>query len=188
MKFRSRFRSLKPGVVFAYYRSSAPDLLDEFEMHCRNRAVAKADKTLNGMARHYLRLEQVRRRSADEYARLVELDTLDYQARVAGKRIIQLGRLAARGEMTEDRTAELERTRKELARKLADSFAHAHDNQLVEITRLEVELKSMRDLLERRAANRETILRRRYFKLCGEDAEESFPFAAKDVSMHAEKK
>ena len=60
-------------------------------------------------------------------------------------------------------------TGKERYRKLLEeSFRFSQQNQLIEVNRLEAEVRDLRRLLEEREANRSLIMQQRYFQLTGE--------------------
>jgi len=125
---------------------------------------------LETVIKRYFLLEHLRLQNLEEYRRELAIEQLECQSlRLAD----QLQRLEKRlAENTGDRQtdqAQLDRTSAQLKELLPQIFAAKQENQLIEINRLEAEMREIRNQLELREANKADIVRNRYYVLTGED-------------------
>lgn len=161
---------LDVAAMLEYYSRTSPDIYAEI----RNRAVGGGEDTPAYFARladHYQRLDRVRQRNPAEYERLVSLDLLESRARMLGRLILQLSSALSDG-TAEDAAATreaAERAKQELRGVLERAFDGTQENQRIELSRLEAELRTMRRLLDERQTKRDLIIRQRFMELCGQE-------------------
>ena len=155
---------VKSSALWDFHKRHSPDRIQEFERACKGDA-AKSQALLLEMARHYLDLEELRQRSPEEYRRMLELEELESAARELGRRVTVLARSAATPGSVGHGT--LLETRKALRIALEKCFERSQQNQLIELNRLEAEVRDLRALLEQRQGARELILQQRFLELSG---------------------
>ncbi len=164
------YPDLDAGALLDYYSRTSPDIHAEI----RSRIESRAEDTaayLSRLADHFQRLERVRQRSPTEFERLQNLDLLESRARMLGRLILQSNAALTDGS-AEDASAvraSMNRAKEELRSVLERAFDGTQQNQRIELNRLEAELRTMRRLLDERAAKRDLIIRQRFIELCGQE-------------------
>ena len=162
--------ALDVGAMLDYYSRTSPDIHAEIRIHIQGRS-EDAAAYLGRLADHYQRLDRIRQRNPDEFERLMNLDLLESRARMLGRLILQ-NQNALNDGSAEDAAAvraAMTRAKDELRGVLERAFDHTQQNQRIELNRLEAELRTMRRLLDERAAKRDLILRHRFIELCGQE-------------------
>ena len=134
-----------------------------------NALIEKSSKRyLKRMVRRYKRLERLRMTSPEEYERVIAVDRMEGESRRLGRRVRQLDRALLSGEGNREALLfELDRAVGELRKLVEDTFARKQQSQLIEINRLEAEVRELRRLVEQREANRERVVERRFLELTG---------------------
>jgi hypothetical protein len=155
---------LKVSELWDFHKRHAPDRIQEFERACKTSG-GKAQAILVRMADRYLELEELRAHSPEEYARLVELEELESRARDLGRRIATLARSVRSPDDVGYKS--LLEARRELRTVLEGCFERSQQNHLIELNRLEAEVRDLRALLQQRQGARELILQQRFLDLSG---------------------
>lgn len=163
-KIEESHPGLKASELWEFHKRHAPDRIQEFERACQTSG-ARAQAILVRMADRYLEIEALREHSPDEYQRLVELEELESRARELGRRIAALARSARNPNDVGFKS--LQETRQELRTVLEACFERSQQNHLIELNRLEAEVRDLRALLQQRQGARELILQQRFLDLSG---------------------
>ena len=166
-RLEKQFPSLEPAVMVRFYEENSPDILEEFQSRCTD-APAGAGAYLRLMTEHFLKVYALRDTYPDDYERALQLERLESNARRLARTIRDSG---ADGQAADDQKPaedELAEARKELRQNLEKSFRFSQQNQLIEVNRLEAEVRDLRRLLQEREANRALILQQRYLQFTGE--------------------
>ncbi len=148
--------------LLAFCNDACPDLLDEWKRLCQEQP-EKAKNYLELLAKRYLKATSLRNRDTAEYDRYVMQLKNETQIRTLSRRI-QL--LEIDDETTQEERKQL---KNQLAALMEKAFDDAQIQQQIEINRLENEVRSLRNLAEERAANKQFILRQRFLLLTGEE-------------------
>jgi hypothetical protein len=159
---------VKPSALWDFYKKHAADRVREFEGNCKT-SQEKAYKTLLVMTERYLDLQAIRQRSEEEYKRMLELIELESSARELGRRVTALTKNASAPDEVGHKS--LLETRKKLREVLEKCFELSQQNELIELNRLEAEVRDLRALLQQRQGARELILQQRYLDLSGTEWE-----------------
>jgi hypothetical protein len=168
-KLEKDYAAVKPSALWDFYKKHAPDRIAEFERDCKT-SKTKALKTLTEMAERYLDLQAIRQRSEEEYKRMLELVELESEARELGRRVAALAKSSpAAGDVGHKSLLE---TRKKLRKALEKCFELSQQNELIELNRLEAEVRDLRALLQQRQGARELILQQRFLDVSGTTWEE----------------
>ena len=163
-KIEESHPDLKVNELWDFHKHHAPDRIQEFERACKASG-GKAQAILVRMADRYLELEELRAHSPDEYKRLVELEELESRARDLGRRVATLARSVRNpGDVGYQ---SLQETRQELRTVLEACFERSQQNHLIELNRLEAEVRDLRALLQQRQGARELILQQRFLDISG---------------------
>ncbi len=155
---------LKVSELWDFHKRHAPDRILDFERACKASG-GKAQAILVRMADRYLELEELRGHSPDEYQRLVELEKLESRARDLGRRVAALARSVRNPDDVGYKS--LQETRQELRTVLEACFERSQQNHLIELNRLEAEVRDLRALLQQRQGARELILQQRFLDISG---------------------
>ncbi|MBO4344350.1 MAG: hypothetical protein J5833_01260 [Victivallales bacterium] len=148
------FAAVDAERMVAFYAGNAPDLLAEWQKRC----AASPEKGLeytNMLMRNFLEIDRFREANPEEYERLVKQQRTESQIRTISLEIQEL----AKHDDEKERLGELKLKLKKL---MEDAFDDAQRRQLLEINRLENEVRNLRNLAEQRAANRQKILQQRF--------------------------
>ena len=131
---------------------------------------AQAHRFASDMVERFAYLQSVKARNPDEYERLVAIEEMTARSLVLARRVREEGESPAEkgGAAEETGEATLDTPAAELTNLLERIFEARQQNQLIEINRLEAEVREMRRLLEQRQANKEMIVGRRYTELTGQ--------------------
>ena len=167
-KLTESFPDLSLEEMMAFCKRSNPEALEEYrEVHRENPAAAEA--LLRQLAGRYGELQEVRAKRPEEYERLVKIDRMESRSRRLARRIRTLAKAVAEDDANRVvLEPDLDRAREELKNLLQRVFTSIQQNQLIEINRLEAELRELRRLVEEREANNQLILQRRFSQLTGE--------------------
>lgn len=164
----------RPELVVAellsFYRENAPDLLAEWERRCAQQPDS-AESYLALLAEHYASIVKVKDEDPDEYERLVWQQRQESKVRSVSRAIQDLSRPGADGSLGAEaaRLMRLQEEKMLLRQLLEEGFDNAQQRQMVEINRLENEVRDLRRLVSERAANRQLILEQRFMVLTGEE-------------------
>jgi len=164
---REKYPQTNPDDVVAFHRQYAPDLLAEWERRCREEATsAKAYFLL--LADNFAAIDVLRKDDPDEYERQIRQQQTESQVRSLSRQIQALAVKEGDGADEPDRLLARQRLKLELRHLLEKSFDEAQQRQLIEINRLEAEMRNLRRLADERAANRRLILGQRFYILTGD--------------------
>lgn len=163
-KLEKSHPGVKPSDLWDFYKQHAPDRIQEFERACKTSA-SKSLTALVEMTDRYLDLEELRQQNPEEYRRLVELEEFESQARDLGRRIAALAKSSSDPQDVGYKS--LLQTRQQLREVLEKCFERSQQNQLIELNRLEAEVRDLRALLQQRQGARELILQQRFLDLSG---------------------
>jgi len=160
--------SVPLDTLLLFYRTHNPDALAELSGRSRQDPLS-GKAYFRTLTEHFLEMEQLRAASPEEYERVVQIERMESRSRHLARRIQNLGR--ALGGRPADPAAlarEREQAKAELRDLLQQTFVVAQQNQLIEVNRLEAEVRELRRLLEERDANQRLILEQRFVELTGE--------------------
>lgn len=164
---REKYPQINPDDVVAFHRQHAPDLLAEWDRRCRDESTgAKAYFLL--LADNFAAIDVLRKDDPDEYERQVKQQATESQVRGLSRQIQALAREGGVGVGAPHRLLTKQRLQLELKHLLEQSFDEAQQRQLIEINRLETEMRNLRRLADERAANRRLILGQRFYILTGD--------------------
>lgn len=178
------YPTLDVSAMLDYYSRTSPDIHTEIRSHVEGRE-EDAGAYLSRLADHYQRLDRIRQRNPTEFERLMNLDLLESRARMLGRLILQLNGALTDGS-ADDATATraaMNRAKDELRGVLERAFDGTQQNQRIELNRLEAELRTMRRLLDERAAKRDLIIRQRFIELCGQELPAAAPPPQSETSL-----
>ena len=167
-------KRVRPNVeveaILGYYRTNAPDLLEEIEK--RRKAYPEAmDAYLGQLADHFQEVDKLRGEDNAMYDRMIRQEKQQCQVRKLSREIQKLSK-PAKNESKDasiQRLALLKETRLQLRKILELAFDDAQQQQLIQINRLESEVRDLRRLATDRSKNRSLILQERFRALTGED-------------------
>jgi hypothetical protein len=163
------YQNVKPNELWDFYKKHAPDRIQQFERDCKA-SREETLKTLVAMAERYLDLQGIRKRNEEEYRRMLELVELESQARELGRKVTALARSEPKpGDVGHKSLVE---ARKKLREALEKCFERSQQNEMIELNRLEAEVRDLRALLQQRQGARELILQQRFLDLSGTTWEE----------------
>ena len=167
-------RRVRPNVdaeaMMGYYRTNAPDLLEEIEK--RRAAYPEAmDGYLGQLADHFQEIDKLRGEDNVMYERKVKEERQQCQVRRLSKTVQQLSKAPVDEEMDSktERERQLKAARLQLRRLLEAAFDEAQQQQLIQINRLESEVRDLRRVATERSKNRGYILQERFRALTGEE-------------------
>jgi hypothetical protein len=159
--------------MLGYYRENAPDLLEEIEK--RRKAYPEAmDTYLGQLADHFQEVDKLRGEDNAMYDRMVRQERQQCQVRKLSRDIQKLSKPGKNEtkEAAEQRLALLKESRLQLRKLLEQAFDETQQQQLIQINRLESEVRDLRRLATERSKNRNYILQERFRTLTGEDLPE----------------
>ena len=167
-------KRVRPNVeaeaMLGYYRENAPDLLEEVEK--RRKAYPEAmDAYLGQLADHFQEVDKLRGEDNAAYDRMVKKEKQQCQVRRLSREIQQLAKPAKNEakDAADQRLALLKESRLQLRKLLEQAFDEAQQQQLIQINKLESEVRDLRRLATERSKNRANILQERFRTLTGED-------------------
>ena len=156
--------------MLAYYRTNAPDLLEEIEK--RRKAYPEAmDAYLGQLADHFQEVDKLRGEDNAMYDRMVRQEKQQCQVRGLSREIQKLAKTPKNEpkNIEVQRLAQLKESRLKLRNLLEQAFDETQQQQLIQINRLENEVRDLRRLATERSKNRGLILQERFRTLTGED-------------------
>ncbi|MBP5674118.1 MAG: hypothetical protein J6X49_17165 [Victivallales bacterium] len=167
-------KRVRPNVdaeaMMAYYRTNAPDLLEEIEK--RRVAYPEAmDAYLGQLADHFQEIDKLRGEDNVMYERKVKEERQQCQVRRLSKTVQQLAKAPAEegADAKAEREKQLKAARLQLRKLLEAAFDEAQQQQLIQINRLESEVRDLRRVATERSKNRGYILQERFRTLTGEE-------------------
>lgn len=167
-------KRVRPNVdveaMMAYYRTNAPDLLEEIEK--RRVAYPEAmDAYLGQLADHFQEIDKLRGEDNVMYERKVKEERQQCQVRRLSKTVQQLSKTPAEegADAKAEREKQLKAVRLQLRKLLEAAFDEAQQQQLIQINRLESEVRDLRRVATERSKNRGYILQERFRTLTGEE-------------------
>lgn len=167
-------KRVRPNVdadaMMAYYKTNAPDLMEEIEK--RRTAYPQAmDAYLGQLADHFQEIDKLRGEDNAMYERKVREEQQQWQVRRMSKTVQQLSKAPAdEGEDAKmKREKQLKAARLRLRKLLEEAFDEAQQQQLIQINRLESEVRDLRRVATERSKNRGYILQERFRTLTGEE-------------------
>lgn len=167
----AKHHTLKANDMLEFYAQNAPDLLAEWKRRCKMQP-EDAPAYLELLVNHFLYIDALKTSQPDEYKRLVEQQKTEHKIRDLSRKIQNLAQKPQPGKSS--KTAEkarldnLQQAKHELKTIMTNAFDEAQNRQQLEITRLENELRSLRQLADDRAANKQLILQQRFQLLTGQ--------------------
>ena len=167
-------KRVRPNVeaeaMLGYYRANAPDLLEEIEK--RRKAYPEAmDAYLGQLADHFQEVDKLRGEDNALYDRMIRQEKRQCNVRKLSREIQTLAKTPKNEpkNVEEQRLALLKETRLQLKNLLEQAFDEAQQQQLIQINKLESEVRDLRRLATERSKNRKNILQERFRTLTGED-------------------
>jgi hypothetical protein len=162
---REKYPRINPDDIMTFHRQYAPDLLSEWERRCREEPTG-AQAYFLLLADNFVTIDAVRAADPDEYERLLRQQKSESRVRDLSRQIQALSAHDDGG--NPHRLLTRQRLKLELKQLLEQSFDEAQQRQLIEINRLEAEMRNLRRLADERAANRRLILGQRFYILTGD--------------------
>ena len=162
--------NVEADAMLQYYRTNAPDLLEEIEK--RRKAYPEAmDAYLGQLADHFQEVDKLRGEDNALFDRMVRQEKQQCEVRKLSRDIQQLAKVPKKESKNdeEQRLAQLKEARAKLRMLLEQSFDEAQQQQLIQINKLESEVRDLRRLATERSKNRKYILQERFRTLTGED-------------------
>ena len=167
-------KRIRPNVeaeaMLGYYRVNAPDLLEEVEK--RRKVYPEAmDAYLGQLADHFQEVDKLRGEDNALYDRMIRQEKRQCEVRKLSRDIQKLSKPPKNEpkNVAEQRLALLKETRLQLKSLLEQAFDEAQKQQLIQINKLESEVRDLRRLATDRSKNRKNILQERFRTLTGED-------------------
>ena len=167
-------KRVRPNVeaeaMLGYYRANAPDLLEEIEK--RRKAYPEAmDAYLAQLADHFREVDKLRGEDNALYDRMIRQEKRQCEVRKLSRDIQKLSKPPKNEpkNVEEQRLALLKEKRLQLKNLLEQAFDEAQQQQLIQINKLESEVRDLRRLATDRSKNRKYILQERFRTLTGED-------------------
>ena len=146
---------LDAEALIAFYGKNSPDLLTEWEKRLKA-SPEKGIEYAKLLIKNYLDIDKFRESKPDEYERLVRQLKNDSLIRMTS---LEIQNLAKQENVDKEKLLEL---KLKLRKLMEDAFDEAQRRQLLEINRLENEVRNLRNLAEQRAANKQSILQQRF--------------------------
>jgi len=163
------FPGLQPKALLRFYENHNPDALAELDSECREDA-AVAEGYLRRLTERFLVLDKLRTTDPDEFGRVLEIERLESKGLCLARKVREVRNAMGRDKKAKRAlSADLQTAKDELRGILKRTFETAQQNQLIEINRLESEVRELRRLLNERATNEELIVERRFVELAGEE-------------------
>ena len=162
--------NVEADAMLGYYRTNAPDLLEEIEK--RRKAYPEAmDAYLGQLADHFQEVDKLRGEDNAMYDRMVRQEKQQCEVRKLSRDIQQLAKAPKKEpkNVEEQRLAQLKEARAQLRKLLEQAFDEAQQQQLIQINKLESEVRDLRRLATERSKNRQYILLERFRTLTGEE-------------------
>ncbi len=158
-KATSEFAALDSKRMIEFYNSNAPDLIVEWQKRCTLSA-EKGTEYTRLMIKNFLDIDKFRENNPEEYERLVKQQQNESLIRTTSLEI----QILAKKNDDNDRER-LNELKLKLKKLMEDAFDEAQRRQILEINRLENEVRNLRNLAEQRAANKQSILQQRFILL-----------------------
>ncbi len=169
---RKEFPAVRLDRLMRFYRKNNPAALNRLAASLQ--ANPGAGRRLGRqLIEHFLDLEETRRSSPDEYARLLAIEKLEARCLELSTRTRQLRiaiEAAGRGGDAKKARRELTLVEAELRKLIDQLFTARQQNQLIAVNRLEAEVAELRKIIQQRDANRKNIVARRFRQLTGGDS------------------
>lgn len=158
---------LKPQEMMSFFEAHAPDLLDEWKRRCHFQP-EDAQAYMDLLVNHFMNINKLRLTQPEEYKRLVQQQKTESRIREISRKIQMLVPKIAEDNNNDQLKNELQSSKLELKTLMEKVFDETQTRQLVEINRLENELRGLKELAAERAANKQLILKQRFQILTGE--------------------
>ncbi len=158
---RGKYPGLDLEAMRKFYEENAPDLLSEWRRRCKEQP-EEAQSYLELLASHFREIDALRLTQPAEYERLVRQQKLESEIRALSRKIQTV---AASKNPDQDALLQLKLRLRTL---MEQNFDEAQARQQLEITRLENEIRALKNLAEDRAANKYLILSQRFWLLTGQ--------------------
>lgn len=155
-------RSIQVRKLIEFLQKRDPDTLQELDETCRQRA-ANAGDLVRYVFSLYIELRQLQTENVAEFERVLSIRALEGKCRRLAAKIRQAGSQTPQALRDSPLKDDAERL-KRLQEKVFDS---TQANQLIEVNRLEAEVRELRRHLEERGRNRAAILETRFTDLTG---------------------
>jgi len=155
-------RSVQVKKLIEFLRERDPDTLLELDETCRQKATNARD-LVQHVFRVYIELRQLQTKNVAEFERVLSIRALEGKCRRLAAKIRQVRSQtphALRDSPLQDDAARLRRLQEEV-------FDSTQANQLIEVNRLETEVRELRRHLEERGRNKAAILETRFTDLTG---------------------
>ena len=159
MQARKDNAGLDAEAMILFYAKNSPDLLSEWESRCMV-SPEKGTDYLKLLIKNFRDIDKFRESNPEEYGRLVRLMQNESLIRTTSLEIQNLAKLD-----TQESKEKLQELKLKLRKLMEDAFDEAQRRQILEINRLENEVRNLRNLAEQRAANKNSILQQRFILL-----------------------
>ncbi|MBT3375054.1 MAG: hypothetical protein HN742_00600 [Lentisphaerae bacterium] len=154
-------RSVQVGKLLELLEKRDPETLREVDQACRSKA-ANAPDLVRQVFSVYIELRRLQTGNAAESERVLSIMILEGKCRRLTAKVRRTSPEARRNGVAKEDTLRLKRLLEEI-------FDSTQANQLIEVNRLEAEVREMRRHLEERGRNRAAILETRLAGLTGAD-------------------
>ncbi len=164
------FKRVRPGsepqAIIGFFKTNAPDLLDEIQAKRKDFPDAM-DIFIAQLADRFAEIDAYRGEDQATYDRLVRQERQQCQVRKLAREIQRLGKPVEDKDADAQRQQDLAKAKTELKVVLETVFDESQQQQLIELNRLESEVRDLRRLANDRAANKDFILKQRFEALTG---------------------
>ena len=159
LEAEKQFPGMHAADMIDFYEQNASDMLLEWRRRCIYNPDT-AQEYLNALAKKYMAIEDMRRKSPEYYQYNVEQLRIEMEIRKLSYAIKALQLDETRKEQVQDLKAKLELL-------LKTSFDKAQEMEQKNLRKLEAQLLELKEQVKNRAANRDDIIRQK-FKLLTE--------------------
>ena len=148
---------LDSDAMIRFYAKNSPDLLSGWETRS-SASREKGVEYLKLLIKNFLEIDKFRESNPDEYERLARHMQSESLIRITSLEIQNIAK-------NPDEKEKLQELKLKLRKLMEDAFDEAQRRQLLEINRLENEVRNLKNLAEQRAANKQSILQQRFILL-----------------------
>jgi len=155
-------QSVQVSKLIEFFQKHDPDTLQEVDETCRQKA-ADAKDLVRCVFSVYIELRQLQAENVAEFERILSVKVLEGECRRLAAKIRQAGSRVPQALRDTPIKADAER----LMRLQEEIFDSTQANQLIEVNRLEAEVRELRRHLEERGRNKAALLEARFTDLTG---------------------
>ena len=154
----SRHPGVRPDEVMKFINEQFPDEMKRFQ-ELRQKNAAEAEERISSLVENAIELLEIRQKNAEQFEKALKKTKLDRQAEHMGEKL--------RGEDVKDK----EQASKEIREILEQSFELKQELMKMEVSGLEGEIQKLKEMVEKRQANKKAMIDRRVKELTGKEAE-----------------